>query len=51
MQLTIGDVTRTYRKGDHYFIPGGTIHSAVFNSKTWVIDFFDEVQRYRKIDD
>jgi quercetin dioxygenase-like cupin family protein len=46
MQLTIGRETKTYRKGDHYHIPEGVIHSAVFNKKTWVIDFFNEQARY-----
>jgi len=48
MKLTIGDTTRTYRKGDSYFIPNGVVHSAEFKTKTWVIDYFDEKQRYQK---
>jgi quercetin dioxygenase-like cupin family protein len=51
MNLTIGGETKTYRKGDHYFIPEGIIHSAAFNSKTWVLDYFNEPGRYPKIDD
>ena len=47
MQLTIGGITKTYRKGDYYFIPEGVIHSAVFHTRTWVIDFFNEEYRYK----
>lgn len=50
MSLTIGGKTRTYRKGDHYFIPQGVVHSANFLTKTRVIDFFDEPERYRAAD-
>ncbi len=39
MELTIGGETKTYRKGDHYFIPSGVIHSATFNSKVFVMDY------------
>lgn len=45
--LTIAGETKTYRKGDHYYIPDGVVHSAVVNTKTWVLDFFDEKDRYR----
>ena len=40
MDLTIDGITKTYRKGDSYFIPDGVLHSAVFKKKTWAIDFF-----------
>jgi quercetin dioxygenase-like cupin family protein len=46
MDLTIGGDTKTYAKGDSYFIPDGVIHSAVFKTKTWAIDFFDDNKRY-----
>ncbi len=46
MQLTIGNTTRTYRKGDSYYIPAGTPHAANFGKKTLAIDFFDENDRY-----
>jgi len=48
MSLTIGGVTRIYRKGDTYFIPKGVPHSAVFHSKVFVVDFFDEPTRYKE---
>jgi quercetin dioxygenase-like cupin family protein len=46
MELTIAGETRTYQKGDHYFIPGGVVHSAVFKSRCWVVDFFGDKNRY-----
>jgi len=47
MELTIGGQTRRYRPGDHYYIPAGTVHSAVFQTRTFVIDFFAERDRYQ----
>lgn len=47
MSLTIGKETKTYRKGDQYFIPEGTIHSAKFMSRVNVIDIFDAPDRYK----
>ncbi|KPK84815.1 MAG: hypothetical protein AMS27_08935 [Bacteroides sp. SM23_62_1] len=47
MDLTIGGHTKTYRKGDTYFIPDGVLHSAVFKKKTWLMDFFADKNRYR----
>ncbi len=47
MELTIGGDTRTYRKGDHYFIPDGVLHSAVFKTRTWLMDFFTDHARYK----
>jgi len=47
MSLTIGGVTSTYRKGDTYFIPKGMPHSAVFHSRVFVVDYFDEPARYK----
>jgi quercetin dioxygenase-like cupin family protein len=47
MSLTIGGETKTCRKGDTYFIPEGIPHSAVFHSKVYVIDLFDEPSRYK----
>jgi quercetin dioxygenase-like cupin family protein len=46
MDLTIGRDTKTYAKGDSYFIPDGVVHSAVFKTKTWAIDFFADNKRY-----
>lgn len=46
MDLTIGGETKNYRKGDHYFIPKGVLHSAIFNTRTIVMDYFAEKDRY-----
>ncbi len=47
MELTIDGQTRTYRRGDHYFIPTGQVHSATFKTRCFVMDFFEERERYR----
>lgn len=47
MELTIAGETRTYRRGDRYYIPAGTEHSATFKTRSFVIDFFAERDRYR----
>jgi quercetin dioxygenase-like cupin family protein len=47
MDLTIGGITRTYQKGDSYFVPYGVEHSAVFRQKTWLMDFFADKERYK----
>lgn len=47
MDLTIDGVTRTYRAGDTYFIPAGTVHAATFRTRTRALDVFDEPTRYR----
>ena len=47
MELTIGEQTRTYKKGDTYYIPAGVVHSAVFRTRFQAIDFFAEPDRYR----
>ena len=46
MELTIGGETRTFKKGDSYFIPEGVLHSATFKKKTWLMDFFADKNRY-----
>ena len=47
MDLTIGDETRRYRRGDSYFIPAGVVHSACFHTHFRAIDVFGEAARYR----
>lgn len=47
MELTIGDETRTIRKGDWYYIPAGVVHSATFPVRVSVIDVFDQRDRYK----
>ncbi|MFC2090569.1 cupin domain-containing protein [Bacteroidota bacterium] len=46
MELTIGGETKTYTKGDRYHIPAGTLHSAVFKKKTYLMDVFEDTHRY-----
>jgi len=46
MELCIGGVSKTYRKGDSYFVPSGVLHSAIFKQKTWAIDVFADRDRY-----
>jgi quercetin dioxygenase-like cupin family protein len=47
MELTIGGKTQIYKKGDQYFIPAGILHSAVFRKKTFLMDVFEDVDRYQ----
>ena len=47
LALTISGETRTYRKGDSYFIPEGAIHSARFPTHINVVDIFDSSDRYK----
>jgi len=47
MELTIGDETKVYEKGDEYLIPARTKHSARFLSEVRVLDFFGEKMRYK----
>jgi quercetin dioxygenase-like cupin family protein len=47
MDLTIGGVTRTYRRGDEYLIPAGVAHRAKLRAGVRVIDVFDDPARYR----
>jgi quercetin dioxygenase-like cupin family protein len=47
LSLTIDGVTGVYRKGDHYHIPAGAIHSATFDGPCKVIDFFADADRYQ----
>ena len=46
MEMTIGSETRQYTRGDTYYIPAGEVHSARFETRTRVIDFFAEPRRY-----
>jgi len=47
MELTINGNTKTYKKGDFYYIPDGAVHSAVFKRRTWALDFFADKDRYK----
>jgi quercetin dioxygenase-like cupin family protein len=46
MELTINGNPRTCRKGTEYIIPAGAKHSAKFLSRTRVMDYFSEKNRY-----
>jgi len=46
VELTIGDVTKTYRPGDSYSIPSGVEHGGSIKAGTRVIDVFEEADRY-----
>ncbi len=48
MELTIGTVTRTMKKGDSYFIPAGVLHHAILHKGFQAIDYFDDPDRYRE---
>lgn len=46
IDLTIGGLEITYKKGDTYFIPDGVRHSAKVYKGFSAIDFFDQPDRY-----
>ena len=50
MDLTIGGITKTYKRGDSYFIPEGVSHSAEFKKRTLALDFFADKDRYKAIE-
>jgi quercetin dioxygenase-like cupin family protein len=47
MELTINSETRICEKGDEYIIAAQAKHSAKFLSKSRVVDFFSEKNRYK----
>ncbi|MCP4550075.1 MAG: cupin domain-containing protein [bacterium] len=46
MKLTIDGEEKTYTRGDRYFIPEGVVHSAIFLTRVFVIDYFNASDRY-----
>jgi len=46
IDLTIGENTKTYRKGDSYYIQPGEKHGGKIYKGFKAIDFFEEVDRY-----
>jgi quercetin dioxygenase-like cupin family protein len=46
IDLTIGSIRQTYRKGDSYYIPAGVMHGGTAYKGFKAIDFFDESDRY-----
>jgi len=49
IEMTIGGVTRTYTKGDHYTIPAGVRHRAKVYAGYADITFFDQKDRYHAL--
>jgi len=47
MHLTIEGKTRVLKKGDSYYIPKGAVHSAVFKTRVFAIDIFEDRERYK----
>lgn len=47
MELTIGEKSETFRQGDSYFIPAGTMHKAVLYKGFRVLDYFADKDRYK----
>lgn len=47
IDITIGGETRTYGRGETYFIPGGTPHRARLNPGLRLIEFFADRDRWR----
>ncbi len=47
MELTIGDDIRTYKAGEWYFIPEGTMHAAKVTKRMCVLDVFEAPDRYK----
>ena len=45
--LTIGGKTKTYTKGDTYYIPPGVVHYASFPTHFRAMDMFAEPNRYK----
>lgn len=46
VELTIGDETRTYGRGDSYVIPAGTLHGGRIGAGFRAVDFFTDPNRY-----
>jgi hypothetical protein len=47
IEMTIAGDTQVYRRGDTYFIPGGTLHEAHIYPGFRAMDTFADVDRYR----
>jgi len=48
IELTIGEETKTYRKGDRYFIPKDVLHGAKIFPGYSDVTFFNQKDRYKK---
>jgi len=47
VDVTIGDKTARYSKGDRMHIPSGVVHSAFVHNGFCSMAFFDQPDRYR----
>ncbi len=47
MEITIGEKIATFRQGDSYFIPAGTIHKATLYKGFRALDYFADKNRYK----
>jgi quercetin dioxygenase-like cupin family protein len=50
VEFTIGGQTRTYGRGDTYYVPDSVVHSAVIHPGYVGIDVFADADRYRARD-
>lgn len=49
LELTMDGETKNYYKGDMFYIPNGTIHSAWFKNEFAAMIYFDEPNRFKEI--
>jgi len=47
MVLTFDSTSHQYGPGEWHHVPAGTMHSVDFLEDTWLIDIFDDANRYR----
>lgn len=47
-EVTIGANTKVYRKGDTYFIPKNTVHSAYYVTDAVTFDVFDDKDKFKQ---
>ena len=47
VDLDIGGVLRTYKKGDNYFVPDGVKHHGHIYAGLVVVEYFDQADRYK----
>ena len=47
IEMTIGEVTTTFVRGDSYHIPAETLHSAVIYPGFRAVDYFADKNRYK----
>lgn len=47
IELTIGGEQNTFIKGDSYYIPADTLHSAIIYPRFKAVDYFADSDRYK----